>query len=215
MPERGAFGRGAFGRGAHAHGAYARWGKRGFDIVGAILLLALGLPLLAGTALAVRLRLGRPVLFRQWRAGRDGVPFRLVKLRSMEDGAGGDAARLGPLGRALRASALDELPQLFQVLSGRMSLVGPRPLLPEYGPRYTPRQATRLLVRPGLCGLAQSKGRNRVPWEERLEWDARYVERITFAGDLRILWDCARMLWRGEGATMPGHATTARFDAPP
>lgn len=197
------------------HGAYLRWGKRSLDILGALLLLALAVPLLLGTALVVRLRLGRPVLFRQWRAGRDGVPFRLLKFRSMGDVAGSDAARLGPLGRALRASALDELPQLLQVLTGRMSLVGPRPLLPEYGPRYTPRQATRLRVRPGLCGLAQSKGRNGVPWEERLEWDARYVERITLAGDLQILRDCARMLWRGEGASLPGHATMPRFDAPP
>ena len=196
-------------------GAYRRWGKRGFDIAGALLLLALALPLLLGAAVAVRLGLGRQVLFRQWRAGRGGVPFRLVKFRSMAHGAGSDATRLGKLGRALRASALDELPQLFQVLTGRMSLVGPRPLLPEYAARYTPRQATRLSVRPGLCGLAQSKGRNGVPWEERLEWDARYVERITLAGDLRILRDCARMLWRGEGASMPGHATMARFDGPP
>ncbi len=202
-------------RTAYQRTAYQRWGKRGFDIAGAALLLLAALPLLLATALAVRLALGPRILFRQWRAGQGGVPFRLVKFRSMREGPGSDAERLEPLGRALRATALDELPQLFQVLGGRMSLVGPRPLLPEYGARYTPRQAMRLAVRPGLCGLAQSKGRNGVPWEARLEWDARYVERITLAGDLRILRDCARMLWRGEGASMPGHATMARFDGPP
>ena len=192
---------------------YERWGKRGFDLGAAVLLLLPAAPVMLAVALAVRLRLGAPVLFRQVRAGRGGSPFALLKFRSMRDGAGQDAERLTPFGRRLRAAALDELPQLLNVLRGEMSLVGPRPLLPEYAAHYTPRQAMRLAARPGLCGLAQSKGRNGVPWEERLEWDARYVERITFAGDLRILWDCARMLGRGEGASAPGHATMARFDA--
>lgn len=181
-------------------------------MVAATALLILAAPAMALVALLVLARLGSPVLFRQSRAGRGGVPFQVLKFRSMRAGPGEDADRLTPLGRILRASALDELPQLMNVLRGEMSLVGPRPLLPEYAARYTPRQATRLSVRPGLCGLAQSKGRNGVPWEERLEWDARYVERITFAGDLRILRDCARVLWRGEGVSMPGHATMARFD---
>jgi len=192
--------------------AYERWGKRGFDVVAALVLLILAAPVIAAVALLVRMRLGSPVLFLQLRAGRDGAPFEVLKFRTMREGPGDDADRLTPLGRVLRASALDELPQLQNVLRGEMSLIGPRPLLPEYAARYTPRQATRLAVRPGLCGLAQSKGRNVVPWEERLEWDARYVERITFAEDLCILWGCARMLLRGEGVSMPGHATMARFD---
>ncbi|TCH98088.1 sugar transferase [Roseococcus sp. SYP-B2431] len=191
---------------------YRRWGKRGFDLAAASLLLILAAPAMAVVALLVRARLGAPVLFRQRRAGCEGVPFEVLKFRTMRDGPGDDADRLTPLGRLLRATALDELPQLHKVLRGEMSLVGPRPLLPEYAPHYTPRQATRLSVRPGLCGLAQSKGRNGVPWEERLEWDALYVERITLAGDLRILWDCACVLVRGEGVSMPGHATMARFD---
>jgi lipopolysaccharide/colanic/teichoic acid biosynthesis glycosyltransferase len=167
---------------------------------------------MAVVALLVRARLGSPVLFRQTRAGRGGTTLEVLKFRTMRDGPGDDAARLTPLGRFLRASALDELPQLVNVLRGEMSLIGPRPLLPEYAPHYTPRQATRLAVRPGLCGLAQSKGRNGVPWEERLEWDARYVEHVTFFGDLRILWGCVRVLARGQGVSMPGHATMARFD---
>lgn len=191
---------------------YRRWGKRGFDVAVAATLLVLAAPVMAAIALLVLWRLGSPVLFRQPRAGRGGAAFPVLKFRSMRDGLGEDLERLTPLGRLLRASALDELPQLLNVLRGEMSLVGPRPLLPEYAARYTPRQSTRLWVRPGLCGLAQSKGRNGVPWEERLEWDARYVERITFLGDLRILWACARVLARGEGVSMPGHATMARFD---
>jgi lipopolysaccharide/colanic/teichoic acid biosynthesis glycosyltransferase len=190
-------------------GAYARWGKRGFDMVGALLLLALGLPLLLGTALAVRLVLGRPVLFHEWRAGRDGAPFRIVKFRSMADGAGSDALRLSRFGRAIRALALDELPQLWLVLRGDMSLVGPRPLPLEYTPLYTPREALRLSARPGLCGLAQAEGRNAVPWPARLEWDARYVERVTLRGDLVILARCAWLLLTGRGAHAPGEATMA------
>lgn len=190
-------------------GAYRRWGKRGFDVLGAALLLAAGLPLLLGTALAVRVMLGRPVLFREWRAGRDGVPFRMVKFRSMAAGPGSDALRLSRFGRAIRALALDELPQLWLVLRGEMSLVGPRPLPLDYVPLYTPREATRLAVRPGLCGLAQAEGRNAVPWPARLEWDARYVERVTLRGDLVILARCAGLLLSGHGAHAPGEATMA------
>ncbi|WP_421992315.1 sugar transferase [Roseococcus sp.] len=194
---------------------YERWGKRTLDVTLAGLMLALAAPAMAGVALLVRLRLGAPVLFRQARAGRGGAPFAVLKFRSMREGPGEDAQRLTPLGRVLRATALDELPQLVNVLRGEMSLVGPRPLLPDYAAHYTPRQARRLAVRPGLAGLAQSMGRNGVPWEARLEWDARYVERITLRGDLRILWRCARVLLRGEGVSAPGHATMARFDRRP
>ncbi len=172
------------------------------------MLLALLLPVLALAALAVRLSLGAPVLFRHERAGRGGAPFRVLKLRTMRDGPGEDAARLAPLGRLLRAAALDELPQLLNVLRGEMSLVGPRPLPRAYLPLYTPRQALRLGVRPGLCGLAQSRGRNAVPWEERLEWDARYAEAApTPLADLRIALRCAGVLARGIGVRAPGHAT--------
>jgi len=187
---------------------YRRFGKRGFDVVAAALLIAALAPLMAMVALAVRLALGRPVLFRQVRAGRHGAPFTLVKFRTLRDGAGEDAQRMTRLGRALRAVALDELPQLVNVLRGEMSLVGPRPLPTGYLPLFTRRQATRLAVRPGLAGLAQAAGRNAVPWEARLELDARYAEAPPrLAGDLRLLLRCAALAVTGRGATAPGHAT--------
>ncbi len=190
---------------------YERHGKRALDIAAALTLLLLLAPLMLGVALAVRLALGAPILFRQPRAGRHGLPFQLIKFRSMRPGPGEDATRLTRFGRALRASALDELPQLLNILRGHMSLIGPRPLPAAYTPRYSSRQATRLRVRPGLAGLAQAAGRNAVPWEHRLELDARYAERITLVGDLRIALRCALVLLRGTGATAPGHATMPEF----
>ncbi len=190
---------------------YERWGKRACDLLGTALLLPLLAPLLALTALAVLLALGRPVLFRQVRAGRGGRPFTLLKFRSMAEGPGPDAERLTPFGRVLRASALDELPQLLNVLRGEMSLVGPRPLPLDYLPLYTPRQAQRLRVRPGLAGLAQAAGRNAVPWAERLELDARYAARPSLRGDAAILLRCLWLALRGRGVAAPGHATMPAF----
>jgi lipopolysaccharide/colanic/teichoic acid biosynthesis glycosyltransferase len=195
---------------------YERWGKRALDVAAATALLVLLAPVLAAAALAVRATLGRPVLFRQRRAGRGGAPFTLLKLRSMREGAGEDAERLTPLGRWLRATALDEVPQLVNVLRGEMSLVGPRPLPPDYTPLYTPRQALRLAVRPGLAGLAQAAGRNAVPWEARLELDARYAEAAPrLARDLRLILACLGVVLRGHGVSAPGHATMPRFAAAP
>lgn len=191
---------------------YESGGKRALDLLGAALLLLALAPLLAAVALAVRLALGRPVLFRQQRAGRGGRPFILLKFRSMRQGPGSDAERLTPFGRRLRASALDELPQLLNVLRGEMSLIGPRPLPLAYLPRYSPRQRQRLLVRPGLAGLAQAAGRNALDWPERLELDARYAERVSLAGDLRAGLGSLRVLLRGEGARAPGHASMPEFD---
>ncbi|WBV43172.1 sugar transferase [Pseudoroseomonas cervicalis] len=196
-----------------ARGAYARWGKRGLDALGAALLLLALAPLLLAVALAVRLALGRPVLFRQTRAGRHGRPFTLIKFRSMREGPGEDAERLGRFGRALRASALDELPQLVNVLRGEMSLVGPRPLPLAYLPRYTPAQRSRLRARPGLAGPAQAAGRNAVPWEERLARDAAYVRRITLRGDFRAALGTIFILLKGHGVNAPGHATMPAFDS--
>ncbi|MDJ0387666.1 sugar transferase [Roseomonas sp. E05] len=193
-------------------GPYERWGKRCLDILGAGLGLLLLSPLLLGTALAVRLALGRPVLFRQERAGRDGAPFILLKFRSMREGPGDDAARLTPFGRRLRATALDELPQLVNVLRGEMSLVGPRPLPTAYTARYTARQRQRLRVRPGLAGVAQAAGRNALPWEERLELDARYAARVTLGADLAAMLGTLAILLRGKGVHAPGCATMPRFD---
>lgn len=192
---------------------YRRGGKRLLDVAGALILLALLAPALALAALLVRLSLGRPVLFRQVRAGRGGRPFAVLKLRTMRDGPGDDAARLTPLGRALRAAALDEVPQLVNVLRGEMSLVGPRPLPLDYLPLYTPREATRHGVRPGLCGLAQAEGRNAVPWDRKLALDADYAARVTLRGDLRIMARCAWVVLRGRGVAAPGHATAPSLTA--
>jgi lipopolysaccharide/colanic/teichoic acid biosynthesis glycosyltransferase len=194
---------------------YERFGKRALDLLGSALLLLLLSPLLLALALAVRLALGRPVLFRQERAGLRGRPFTLIKFRSMRDGPGEDAVRLTPFGRRLRASALDELPQLLNVLRGEMSLIGPRPLPAAYTPRFTPRQRRRLAVRPGLAGPAQAAGRNALPWPERLEIDAHYAGNVTLAGDFRAAAGTLRILLKGHGVSAPGHATMPRFDAPP
>lgn len=192
---------------------YERLGKRVLDVVGAGLALVMLAPLLLLVALAVALALGRPVLFRQERAGRGGVPFTLVKFRSMRDGPGEDAERLTGFGRALRASALDELPQLLNVLRGDMSLVGPRPLPMAYIDRYSPRQRFRLAVRPGLAGMAQAAGRNGVPWEERLELDACYATAPgpTLSRDLRAMIGTAVILLKRKGVSAPGHATMPVF----
>lgn len=192
---------------------YERFGKRLGDLALSALALLLLSPLLLGVALAVRLALGRPVLFRQERAGRDGAPFTLLKFRSMRDGPGTDAERLTRFGRRLRASALDELPQLLNVLRGEMSLVGPRPLPVAYLARYTPRQASRMRVRPGLAGAAQAAGRNALPWPERLELDARYALAVTAGADLRAALGTARILLSGRGVHAPGHATMPPLQA--
>jgi lipopolysaccharide/colanic/teichoic acid biosynthesis glycosyltransferase len=192
--------------------AYARFGKRALDVtVAAALLLALA-PLLAALALAVRLALGPGVLFAQARAGRRGAAFTLWKFRSLRHGDAPDEQRLTRFGRALRASGLDELPQLWCVLRGQMSLVGPRPLPAAYTPLFSARQALRLSVRPGLFGLAQAAGRNAVPWAERLELDARYAEAPPRLGtDFWLILRGVGLVLTGRGVSAPGHATMPRF----
>jgi sugar transferase EpsL len=181
--------------------------KRALDVATAALALLLASPLLAATALLVRWKMGPPVLLGQVRAGLDGEPFRLWKFRTMTDARDDegrllpDAARITPLGQALRRSSLDELPQLFNVLRGEMSLVGPRPLLMRYLPRYDARQRRRLLVKPGITGLAQVSGRNTLSWNSRLELDVRYVETRSVWLDLRILARTAWNLPRARGVT--------------
>ena len=183
-----------------ARGFYARHGKRGLDLVLAVPLLVAISPLLLAVALAVRLGLGAPVLFRQERVGRDERVFRLLKFRTMTDArdASGrllpDAERLTGLGLFLRRWSLDELPQLLNVLRGDLSLVGPRPLLRRYLPRYTPRQRQRHRGRPGITGWAQVNGRNLLGWEQRFEHDVWYLENVSLGLDLRILVRTARRL---------------------
>lgn len=192
---------------------YALWGKAAFDRGVAVLVLVLGAPVFVLLALVVLLALGRPILFRQRRAGRHGAPFTLLKFRSMREGEAPDAARLGRFGRWLRASALDELPQMVNVLRGEMSLVGPRPLPCDYTPLFSAAEAERLRVKPGLLGLAQAKGRNAVPWAERLAFDGHYARQTAeFTADMKLILACAALLLSGHGVTMPGHATSARLD---
>ncbi len=198
-------------------GWYVRWGKRGFDVCLAAPLLLLAAPVMAVLAVLIRLRLGRPVLFRQARPGLRGEPFILHKFRTMterRDAAGQrlpDDQRLTPFGRRLRRTSLDELPTLFNVLRGEMSLVGPRPLLVQYLERYSPEQRRRHDVRPGVTGWAQVNGRNALDWDRRLALDVWYVDHVSWGLDLRIL---ARTAWKvlsREGISFPGQATMHEF----
>lgn len=204
---------------------YARHLKRLSDLLASAVLLLLVLPLMAFVALAVRLVLGPPILFRDERAGLGGRPIRIAKFRSMSqatDSSGQtlpDAARLGVFGRFLRQTSLDELPQLVSVVVGDMSMIGPRPLPLRYVPRYDARQAARLLVRPGLTGWAQIHGRNAVDWPERLELDARYVEMLgRLRAPLTDLWIAAVTVVQilsqgltGRGIAARGSATMQEF----
>lgn len=183
-----------------APGLYARHGKRAFDIVAVLALAPFALLLLGAGALGVWAVLGRPILFRSTRLGRGGAAFTMLKLRSMAPGEGSNAARAGRFGRALRATAIDELPQLWHVLRGQMSLIGPRPLPAHYAAVLP---AARHAVRPGLTGLAQVTGRNALDWPARLRLDCDYAAGPTLAADLHILGATAGMLLAGRGAA-PG-----------
>ena len=191
--------------------------KRALDVVGAVVGLVVLSPLLLVIAIAVRLAQGRPVLFRQTRPGRFGVPFELCKFRTMTerrgpDGElGRDADRLTRLGRFLRRTSLDELPELLNVLRGDMSLVGPRPLLMEYLPLYSVEQARRHEVRPGITGWAQVNGRNAQTWPERFDLDVWYVDHASLRLDLEILRRTVATVLHGEGISEVGHATKDNF----
>ncbi|WP_448073285.1 sugar transferase [Georgenia yuyongxinii] len=192
--------------------------KRLLDIAFSATALAATAPLQGLVALTVAATLGRPVLFRQLRPGLHAEHFTLVKFRTMHAPTPGrvtDADRLTRLGRLLRATSLDELPTLWNVLRGDMSLVGPRPLLPEYLDRYTARQARRHDVRPGITGLAQVSGRNALDWDSRLELDVAYVDSWTLRSDLVILARTVVRVLRRDGVTAPGEATVAEFTGIP
>ncbi|MFW6077477.1 MAG: sugar transferase [Hyphomicrobiales bacterium] len=192
--------------------------KRLLDICAALAGLVLLAPILLGLAALVRWHLGPPVFFHQIRPGLDGVPFRMVKLRTMHecrDRRGDplpDQDRLTPFGRWLRATSLDELPELWNVLRGDMSLVGPRPLLMEYLVHYTPEQARRHAVRPGITGWAQVNGRNGLSWEERFRLDVWYVDNRSFRLDCKIMFLTLLALARPGNVTARGHVTMHRFD---
>lgn len=191
--------------------------KRAFDLVCSAALLLVLAPVMLLVALAIRLRMGSPVLFRQQRPGLGGRLFTVYKFRSMRhatDARGEplpDGERLTGLGAFLRRSSLDELPQLFNVLRGDMSLVGPRPLLTEYLPLYSAHQARRHDVRPGITGWAQVNGRNATSWPARFELDLWYVEHASFGLDLKILWLTVARVFSGAGVSQPGQATMEKF----
>jgi lipopolysaccharide/colanic/teichoic acid biosynthesis glycosyltransferase len=196
---------------------YRRLGKRALDVAVALVGVVLLGPALLAVAAIVRLRLGSPVLFRQQRPGLQGGSFTILKFRTMTDARGrdgrllSDAERLTPFGRFLRATSVDELPELWNVLRGDMSLVGPRPLLVQYLGRYSAQQARRHDVRPGITGLAQVSGRNTLGWNEKFALDVEYVDSASLALDVKIL---ALTLWRvvaREGISQPGHVTAEEF----
>jgi len=195
--------------------------KRVFDLFIGIFAALLLLPFLAGIAALVRLKLGSPVLFQQVRPGLHGKPFTLYKFRTMRDALDArgnplpDSERLTPFGRFLRSSSLDELPELYNVLRGEMSLVGPRPLLMEYLEHYTPEQARRHEVSPGVTGWAQVNGRNAISWEKKFELDVWYVDHKTFGLDLKILWLTVLKVLKREGISARGEATMSRFTGVP
>ena len=191
--------------------------KRLFDLVISLLMLILLSPVMLVIAILVRARLGKPVLFSQERPGRHGRLFRLYKFRTMRDlfDAEGktlpDEERLTPFGRFLRASSLDELPELFNVMKGEMSLVGPRPLLVAYLDRYTAEQARRHEVLPGITGWAQANGRNALSWEDKFRLDVWYVDHQSFWLDLKILFLTLWKAFKREGISAPGSATAPEF----
>ena len=196
---------------------YRRSWKRFFDVAFVLLCLIVAAPVAAMTALLVHWKMGNPVIFRQKRPGISGRPFTLYKFRTMidlrddHDKCFPDIERLTPLGRVLRRSSLDELPELLNVLNGDMSLVGPRPLLMQYLERYTPEQARRHEVKPGITGWAQVNGRNTLTWEERFKLDVWYVDHVSFGLDIRIL---ALTMWKvikREGINQPKHPTMKEF----
>ena len=191
--------------------------KRIFDVAVSLTALLVLAPIFVITAFLVWFKLGAPILFRQVRPGLYGHPFKMLKFRTMLDARGSDgkmlpdAQRLTRFGQFLRATSLDELPELINVLKGDMSLVGPRPLLMEYLPLYTPEQARRHEVRPGITGWAQVNGRNALSWEEKFQLDVWYVDNHSFWLDLKILWLTVAKVFKREGISQEGHATAEKF----
>ena len=202
---------------AHKQGFYEKYIKRPQDFLCASLALVVLSPILAVTALLVRVKWGSPVLFSQERPGKDGKIFKLYKFRSMTDETDEngdllpDSVRLTSFGRKLRSTSLDELPELFNMVKGDMSVVGPRPLLVRYLPRYNAQQARRHEVRPGFTGLAQVHGRNAISWEEKFDWDVQYVDHITFLGDWKIIFRTLITVLKREGISAVGEATMSEF----
>lgn len=189
-----------------------------FDIFGALTGLILFAPILIAVSLIIRYEMGSPILFKQERPGRNGKPFQMIKFRTMRHALGSDGQplsdreRITNLGTFLRSSSLDELPELWNVLRGDMSLVGPRPLLMEYLPLYSPEQSMRHRVRPGITGWAQVNGRNALSWEEKFALDKWYVEKQSFLLDLKIIWMTAIKVINREDISAAGEVTMPKFE---
>lgn len=199
------------------HGFYEQYIKRPQDLICSLLAAALLSPVMLATAVLVRVKLGSPVLFTQDRPGKDGKIFKLYKFRSMTDARDAegnllsDDERLPAFGKKLRATSLDELPELFNIIRGDMSIVGPRPLLVKYLPRYNAHQARRHEVRPGFTGLAQVHGRNSITWEEKFDWDVKYVDNISFLGDWKIIFETVKTVLSHEGISSETSGTMEEF----
>ena len=197
---------------------YKHFFKRILDFIAALLLLILFSPIMLWAAWRIRRELGSPVLFTQARPGLNAKIFKIYKFRTMSDERDKngnllpDELRLKGFGAKLRASSIDELPQLFNVLKGDMSFIGPRPLLVEYLPLYSPRQASRHSVRPGITGLAQVNGRNDISWAAKLEYDAIYAENLSFLLDIKIALLTIKKVLKKEGVSKAGMATTEKFN---
>ena len=197
---------------------YKHFFKRILDFIAALLLIILFSPIMLWAAWRIRRELGSPVLFTQARPGLNAKIFKIYKFRTMSDERDEncnllpDELRLKGFGAKLRASSIDELPQLFNVLKGDMSFIGPRPLLVEYLPLYSPRQASRHSVRPGITGLAQVNGRNDISWAAKLEYDALYAENLSFLLDIKIALLTIKKVLKKEGVSKAGMATTEKFN---
>lgn len=194
--------------------------KRSFDLFASVLGLILLSPVIAVVAWNIRRKLGSPVLFRQIRPGRDGKPFEMIKFRTMRDAqdASGnplpDCERMTPFGSFLRSSSLDELPELWNVIKGDMSLVGPRPLLTEYLPLYSPEQYRRHDIRPGVTGWAQINGRNALEWEEKFKLDTWYVDNQSFWLDIKVIFLTIKKVLVRDGISAEGEVTASKFRGP-